>query len=93
VYERLGTPSYWLVDPGKAVYERLGTPSYWLVDPGPERPWRPVPAPGQPSLTVFELVGGGYDEAAHVTGETPWTASQPFLVRVVPADLVRGLRR
>jgi Uma2 family endonuclease len=76
----------------KAVYERLGAPSYWLVDPGPEKPWRPEPGPGQPSLSVFELTDRGYQQTAHVVGETSWTASQPFPVRVVPADLVRGLR-
>ena len=66
----------------KAVYARLGTPSYWLVDPNP----------GKPSLTVFELSGREYTEAGHVTGDQPWDATRPFPVRVVPADLVRGLR-
>lgn len=66
----------------KAVYARLGTPSYWLVDPNPDKP----------SLTVFELAHGDYTEAAHVTGEEAWTSEQPFPVRVVPADLIRGLR-
>jgi hypothetical protein len=27
-----------------------------------------------------------------VAGDEAWTATQPFPVRVVPADLVRGLR-
>jgi Uma2 family endonuclease len=66
----------------KAVYARLGTPSYWLVDPNPD----------QPALTVFELADDDYKEVAHVTGAQAWTARQPFPVRVVPADLVRGLR-
>lgn len=66
----------------KAVYARLGTPSYWLVDPHPDKP----------SLTVFEVADGDYTETAHVTGEESWTAEQPFPVRVVPAELVRGLR-
>jgi Uma2 family endonuclease len=66
----------------KAVYARLGTPSYWLVDPNPDKP----------SLTVFELSGREYTEAGHVTGDQPWDATRPFPVRVVPADLVRGLR-
>lgn len=66
----------------KAVYARLGTPSYWLVDPNP----------GKPSLTVFEFSGREYTEAGHVTGDQPWDATRPFPVRVVPADLVRGLR-
>lgn len=66
----------------KAVYARLGMPSYWLVDPNP----------GQPSLTVFELAGGDYKQIAHVTGGQAWTATRPFPVQVIPADLVRGLR-
>jgi len=66
----------------KAVYARLGTPSYWLIDPHPDKP----------SLTVFELSGGEYAEAGHVTGDRPWDATRPFRVRVVPAELVRGLR-
>jgi Uma2 family endonuclease len=66
----------------KAVYARLGTPSYWLVDPNP----------GKPSLTVFELAGGDYKQIAHVTGGQAWTATRPFPVQVIPADLVRGLR-
>ncbi len=66
----------------KAVYARLGSPSFWLVDPAPDKP----------SLTVFELDGGAYREVACVQGDEPWTATQPFGVRVVPADLVRRLR-
>lgn len=67
----------------KAVYARLGTPSYWLVDPNRDKP----------SLTVFELADGDYKEIAQVTGGQAWTASRPFPVQVIPADLVRGLRR
>ena len=66
----------------KAVYERLGVPSYWLV-----RPDRTEPA-----LTVFELDGSAYHQVAHVVGDVPFEAQQPFPVRVVPADLVAGLR-
>jgi Uma2 family endonuclease len=66
----------------KAVYARLGSPSFWLVDP----------ARAKPSLTVFELAGGTYREVACVAGDEAWTATQPFPVRVVPADLVRGLQ-
>ena len=76
----------------KAVYARLGTPSYWLVDPGRAKPWRPDPRSVPPSLTVFELTNGDYKQVAHVVGGQSWTASRPFPVRVVPADLVRGLR-
>jgi hypothetical protein len=41
---------------------------------------------------VFELAGGAYREVACVAGDEAWTATQPFPIRVVPADLVRGLR-
>ena len=65
----------------KAVYARLGSPSFWLVDPARDKP----------SLTVFELADGAYREVACVAGDKAWTATQPFPVRVVPADLVRRL--
>jgi Uma2 family endonuclease len=65
----------------KAVYARLGSPSFWLVDPARDKP----------SLTVFELADGVYREVACVAGDKAWTATQPFPVRVVPADLVRRL--
>jgi len=65
-----------------AVYARLGSASFWLVDPARDKP----------TLTVFELAGGAYREVACVAGDEPWTATRPFPVRVVPADLVRGLR-
>ena len=66
----------------KAVYARLGTPSYWLIDPNRDKP----------SLTVFELADGAYKEIAHIVGGQVWTASRPFPVQIIPADLVRGLR-
>jgi Uma2 family endonuclease len=66
----------------KAVYARLGAPSFWLV----------APARDKPSVTVFELAGGAYQEIAHVAGAESWTATLPYPVRVVPADLVRGLQ-
>jgi len=52
-------------------------PSYWVVDPD------------EPSLVAFELEGGAYREVAHVGGEEAWSATRPFAVRVVPAELVR----
>jgi len=66
----------------RAVYARLGVPSFWLIDPDPERP----------ALTAFQLAGSGYRQGAHVVGSASWTTSRPFLVSVVPADLVAGLR-
>lgn len=66
----------------KAVYARMGVPSFWLV----------LPDLDQPALTVFELEAGEYRQVAHVVGDEPFEAQQPFPVRVVPADLVAGLR-
>jgi hypothetical protein len=66
----------------EAAYARLGVPSYWLVDPGPERP----------GLAVFELAGLQYWQKAQAAGDSPWTAGRPFPVRVVPSELVAGLR-
>lgn len=66
----------------KAVYERMGVPSYWLVDPNRDRP----------ALTAYELAGDSYKEAAAVTGRQAWSASRPFGVQIVPADLVAGFR-
>ena len=48
--------------------------------------------PGDHSLTVFELADGDYKQIAHVTAGQAWTASRPFPVQIIPADLVRGLR-
>jgi Uma2 family endonuclease len=65
----------------KAVYARLGSASFWLVDP----------ARNKPTLTVFELAAGAYREVACVAGDEAWTATRPFPVRIVPANLVRRL--
>jgi hypothetical protein len=40
---------------------------------------------------VFELHGGRYQEVAHARGGERFTASQPFPVEVVPAQLIAGL--
>ena len=52
----------------------------------------PRSGPGQPSVTVFELAAGGYQQTAQVAGGRSWTTRQPFPVRIAPAGLVRGLR-
>lgn len=67
----------------KAVYERMGVPSYWLVDPDTTRP----------GLIVFELQDGAYQQQAAMAGSEAWSARRPFVVEIVPADLVAGLRR
>ncbi|MDN5747616.1 MAG: Uma2 family endonuclease [Pseudonocardia sp.] len=65
----------------KAHYERMGVPTYWLLDPI---------EPG--SLTVFDLIGRGYEQVAHVVGGEEYAARRPFLVTVVPARLLDGTR-
>jgi Uma2 family endonuclease len=66
----------------KDVYERFGIVSYWIVNPNADKP----------SVTVFELRGGRYEEAAYVTGDEAFTATLPFGVTVIPAALVRAGR-
>lgn len=67
----------------KAFYERWGVPRYWLVDPDRD----------EPSLTVFALAeDGAYEKRAHVVGAAGYEADEPFPVRVVPEELVAGLR-
>ena len=63
----------------RAAYERHGVASYWLVDPA------------VPSVTVLELRDGRYREVATVAGDDVLQVQQPFPVRLVPADLTRGL--
>ena len=52
----------------KAAYERFGIPAYWVVDPDLAKP----------SLRAFQLVNGAYREEAHVVGDVPFRAEQPF---------------
>jgi Uma2 family endonuclease len=61
----------------KAAYRKMGTAHYWVVDPA------------TPSVTVFELVRGEYEQVAEVTGVDAFEATQPFPVRIVPAGLLR----
>jgi len=62
----------------KAAYQRLGVPSYWVVDPS------------KASLNVFELDSTGfrYERVAEVVGDKAFEATQPFAVRIVPAELL-----
>lgn len=66
----------------KAAYARLGVASFWLVLPDRERP----------VLTAFELEGAEYRQVGHVAGDEAFEATRPFPVRVVPSELVAGLR-
>jgi hypothetical protein len=40
-------------------------------------------------LIAWELRDGSYVEVARIHGEETWSATQPFQVRLCPADLVR----
>ncbi|MBK0868241.1 MAG: Uma2 family endonuclease [Saccharopolyspora sp.] len=67
----------------KAVYARLGTRFFWLVDPDLE----------QPTITAWELVGGSrYQRIARVRDDEVFESTEPFAVKLAPADLVAGLR-
>jgi Uma2 family endonuclease len=59
------------------VLEQAGVPSYWLLDPEAA------------SLTVLEHLAGGYREVATVHGDEAFEATQPFPIRIVPAELTR----
>lgn len=74
------SPSTALIDLNvkKAAYERFGVRSYWSVDPNLH----------EPSLTVFELRDGRYEQAEQARGAEAARIDQPFPVTVVPADLV-----
>lgn len=61
----------------RRVYEQAGVPSYWIVDPR------------VPVLTALELSDGSYTEVARVQGAAPFAATRPYLVTVVPDDLLR----
>jgi Uma2 family endonuclease len=76
------SPSTALIDLGrkKAAYEQFGVPAFWVVDPRVKKP----------SLTIFELTDGRYQQTAQVSGDEPYRARQPFPVEVVPSALVAG---
>jgi len=61
----------------RAAYERMGASCYRLLDPQ------------VPSLTAFELDGGGsYRAGAMAVGEEELAVERPFPFRARPADLV-----
>ena len=63
----------------KAAFQRMGVPSYWVLDPL------------ELILTVFELDGTSfhYEKVAEVSSDKAYEATQPFPVRIVPAELRR----
>jgi Uma2 family endonuclease len=77
------SPSTALVDLNakKKAYERFGVHSYWIVDPDLRTP----------SLTVFELRDGHYEQAAQARGAEAARIGKPFPVTVVPAELVAAI--
>lgn len=61
----------------KAAYQKMGVPSYWIIDPD------------GPTLTVFELDDTGqYQQIAQVEGDKAFDATQPYPLRIVPAELL-----
>ena len=61
----------------RRVYAEGGVASYWICDPG------------EPSVTVLELVDGDYVQTGRAVGEQAIAVAAPFAVELVPADLVR----
>ena len=60
----------------RARLEAAGCASYWAVDPD------------EPSVTVWRLREGRYDEVAHADGADRVELDAPYPVTVCPADLV-----
>ncbi|WP_342666285.1 Uma2 family endonuclease [Pseudonocardia spinosispora] len=70
------------VNSKKAAYERMGAQSYWVLEPLTS------------SLTVFELdASARYQQVAVVKGTEQYDATAPFLVRIVPDELLKRSRR
>jgi Uma2 family endonuclease len=61
----------------RALYEDAGVAAYWMFDPEARE------------LIVLELVNGAYVERAVAKGNDAFTAELPFVVPVIPSDLVR----
>jgi len=58
-------------------YRAEGCPHYWVVDPE------------EPGIRAWRLDGETYVEAGHAVGNALLELSEPFPVRLRPADLVR----
>lgn len=62
----------------RSLYEQAGVDAYWMLDPD------------EVSLTVLELEDGRYVERAVICGDEVFEADRPFVVDLVPADLIRS---
>jgi Uma2 family endonuclease len=62
----------------KQVYAEFGIQDYWIVTPDADRP----------DITAFRLDGKRYERVAFASGEVTFTATRPFPVSFVPAELV-----
>jgi Uma2 family endonuclease len=60
--------------------ESAGCPNYWVVDPD------------EPGILTWALRDGSYVEVGRATGNDALEMSEPFPVRVVPAELVAARR-
>jgi Uma2 family endonuclease len=65
----------------KAAYQRFGVTSYWIMDPDLRHP----------SITVFGLRDGQYEQLIKVESGDMLRAEHPFPVEVTPARLLAGL--
>ena len=60
----------------RGVYAESGVASYWVVDPA------------VPSVRALRLEDGEYVDAGAAEGEQALELDEPFLVRIVPQDLL-----
>lgn len=58
-------------------YRAAGCASYWVVDPD------------EPSILAWQLAATAYVEVGHAEGSQALELTEPFPLRIVPADLVR----
>ncbi len=71
------SPTTGWLDQGRkrSLYEEHGIVHYWLADPG------------QPSLTILDLIDGRYVETARAQGDRELSLTSPFTVTLNPAVL------
>ena len=59
----------------RALYAEAGCPGYWIIDPD------------GPTVTILELEGTEYREAARTAGGAPVTVDKPFQIDFVTTEL------